>query len=150
MRKHAQAVWLNADPLGLAGGLNLYGYVGNDPIGNIDPLGLYGSPFHAVATLLAEIAHGHIIQAPFVAVESMMPDFRSGSQASNPGATHMHAMAGKVSGKSCGGDGGYETRDQAKAGTQQYVDDQLNQYAQAHKWYAPWSGAKHNVVSNCT
>ena len=32
--------WLNADPFGLAGGINLYGYVGNNPIGGIDPLGL--------------------------------------------------------------------------------------------------------------
>jgi uncharacterized protein RhaS with RHS repeats len=34
------ARWLNADPNGLAGGLNLYAYVGNSPIGLIDPLGL--------------------------------------------------------------------------------------------------------------
>ena len=32
--------WLNADPAGLAGGLNLYAYVGNDPIAFVDPSGL--------------------------------------------------------------------------------------------------------------
>jgi len=32
--------WLNQDPIGEAGGLNLYGFVGNDPINEIDPLGL--------------------------------------------------------------------------------------------------------------
>ena len=32
--------WLSADPLGEAGGLNLYGYVGNDPTNYWDPLGL--------------------------------------------------------------------------------------------------------------
>ena len=32
--------WLNRDPIGEAGGLNLYGYVENDPINLWDPLGL--------------------------------------------------------------------------------------------------------------
>ena len=32
--------WLNRDPIGEAGGLNLYGYVGNDTINATDPLGL--------------------------------------------------------------------------------------------------------------
>jgi len=32
--------WLNRDPLGEEGGLNLYGFVGNDAVNAIDPLGL--------------------------------------------------------------------------------------------------------------
>jgi RHS repeat-associated protein len=32
--------WLQPDPLGLEGGLNLYAYCGNDPINAIDPTGL--------------------------------------------------------------------------------------------------------------
>src|SRR5687767_15260538 len=32
--------WLNQDPLGEGGGVNLYGFVGNRPNGQIDPWGL--------------------------------------------------------------------------------------------------------------
>ena len=32
--------WLSRDPLGEAGGLNLYGFVGNDPVNKVDYLGL--------------------------------------------------------------------------------------------------------------
>jgi RHS repeat-associated protein len=33
--------WISDDPIGLAGGINFYGYVSNSPIGMIDPLGLF-------------------------------------------------------------------------------------------------------------
>ena len=34
--------WLNQDPIGLRGGINLFAYVGNDSVNWIDPLGLCG------------------------------------------------------------------------------------------------------------
>jgi RHS repeat-associated protein len=41
--------WLNRDPITESGGMNLYSYVGNNPITHVDPLGLYfsfqGTPF---------------------------------------------------------------------------------------------------------
>jgi RHS repeat-associated protein len=33
--------WINRDPIGYAGGINLYGYVGNNPINFADPSGLF-------------------------------------------------------------------------------------------------------------
>ncbi|MEW6296040.1 MAG: RHS repeat-associated core domain-containing protein [Candidatus Diapherotrites archaeon] len=33
--------WLTRDPLGEEGEINLYGFVGNDPVNFVDPLGLY-------------------------------------------------------------------------------------------------------------
>ena len=35
-----RGVWLSPDPIGEAGGINLYAYVGNDPVNAWDPLGL--------------------------------------------------------------------------------------------------------------
>ncbi len=40
-----QGRWLNRDPIGYAGGVNLYGYVGNNPTNYGDANGLYGVQF---------------------------------------------------------------------------------------------------------
>ena len=34
--------WLSPDPIGISGGLNLYAFCGNDPVNQIDPMGLWG------------------------------------------------------------------------------------------------------------
>ena|GEM_PF-5128898 len=39
------ARWLTRDPIEYEGGLNLYGYVGGNPVGWADPLGLWGIQF---------------------------------------------------------------------------------------------------------
>ena len=38
---------MTSDPIGLAGGLNTYGYVGGDPVDHFDLFGLRGSPYGA-------------------------------------------------------------------------------------------------------
>ncbi len=49
--------WLSRDPIGELGGLNVYGYVLNNPATETDALGLVSSP---QATLIAAIARGDI------------------------------------------------------------------------------------------
>jgi uncharacterized protein RhaS with RHS repeats len=36
--------WLNQDPIQEGGGINLYGFVGNNPVNEVDPFGLEGNP----------------------------------------------------------------------------------------------------------
>lgn len=47
--------FINKDPIGFAGGMNLYGYVGNNPTTNIDPLGLQTWESIAIAIALADL-----------------------------------------------------------------------------------------------
>ena len=42
--------WIQRDPIGEQGGLNLFGYVGNNPVNWIDPLGLLVTGIYNEAT----------------------------------------------------------------------------------------------------
>ena len=44
------ARWTSRDPIGEAGGQNLYGFVSNDPVNFIDPLGLFRSQYDLVTS----------------------------------------------------------------------------------------------------
>ncbi|HEY9684987.1 MAG TPA: RHS repeat-associated core domain-containing protein [Oculatellaceae cyanobacterium] len=44
--------WINRDPIGENGGLNLYGYVANEPIGNTDPDGTVMNEFNPWGPIL--------------------------------------------------------------------------------------------------
>ncbi len=46
--------WLSRDPIGETGGINLYGYVQEEPITGIDPLGLTGACQLSGAALVAD------------------------------------------------------------------------------------------------
>ncbi len=47
--------WLTRDPIGLAGGMNFYGYVGNNPVNAMDPFGLYTPKRYLTLPHLGEI-----------------------------------------------------------------------------------------------
>lgn len=44
--------WLTRDPLGEDGGINVYGFVGNDPVNTVDPDGLQALPLPVPIPLL--------------------------------------------------------------------------------------------------
>jgi len=72
--------WLNLDPIGEEGGLNLYGYVGNDPVRLTDSLGLWfglpGGNWLIQCKMNAEKAgyHGRIPTANLAAIAGEMVD----------------------------------------------------------------------------
>ncbi|SJN11204.1 rhs element [Halomonas citrativorans] len=58
-----QGRYISQDPIGLNGGTNLYGYVTN-PVGAIDPLGLFGANMHLLDPISDAIQNGHTRPRP--------------------------------------------------------------------------------------
>lgn len=50
LSRRSHSLWPSRDPIEEEGGLNLYGFVENDPIGSIDPHGLWKVPDHETMT----------------------------------------------------------------------------------------------------
>ena len=97
--------------LGNPQSLNLYGYVNNNPLSQVDADGHFASPWHFLLTFVAAIATGHDpIHASIWGIKNAGVDFRKGSQSGDAASNHMHAMAAQG-----------ETAAQAYAGTAQSV-----------------------------
>ena len=67
--------WLNPDPIGEEGGINLYQFVGNDPVNKIDPWGLLQEDGHFYAAFVVARANGHSVPDAFeLAYYAQYPD----------------------------------------------------------------------------
>jgi uncharacterized protein RhaS with RHS repeats len=84
--------FFSRDPLGEEGGLNLYGYVENDPVNGVDPLGLfYREIFGALGGAIGFISSGGIS----IAVDA-------GTLGLNLAGTPLEVAAGTTGGYSAG------------------------------------------------
>jgi hypothetical protein len=88
--------WLSRDPLGERGGINLYGFVGNNPVLNMDGLGLFFSHIHFLVSHASVMGYSQFSRSDKWEIiwESMAYDFQDGSQGSDPETAASHAMAG--------------------------------------------------------
>ena len=85
--------WLQRDPIGMAGGWNLYQYCGGEPWGMVDPMGLYGigdwwhdfkagiAEVIAPETVVGQVAH---TSAKFVATAAVGAVVVTGAAAISP------------------------------------------------------------------
>ncbi|MET3120322.1 RHS repeat-associated protein [Undibacterium sp. GrIS 1.8] len=67
--------YITPDPLGLTSGVESYAYVGSNPMGEIDPLGLFKVPSRVVVTgnldpVFSDKGHGDIIRIAFAQYEA--------------------------------------------------------------------------------
>ena len=92
--------WLNRDPIGETGGLNLYGYVGNDPVNYRDPLGLIEDS--ATQSLAQAIARGSSEEIQLML--DTQPQLSTEAQALGKAAVDkLRSTAGDLIAKNCKG-----------------------------------------------
>ncbi len=105
------------DPLNFySGDLNLYAYVGNNPVRTTDPSGLLAFPWHFGITFVGALNSGYGIAESFrLGWNVAAVDFTSGSQGTSAEVTAQYAMAGILP------DGSRQTSAEAIAATNAYI-----------------------------
>jgi len=134
--------FISEDPIGLAGGMNVYAYGQNDPQDNVDPSGNWIDPLHRRMTNSAAKAAGYSPEeANALAKQVADVDYRRDSQNADPAHANVHAMAGRK--QSC---------EQAYEGSGKAIADALAsgdipqavhtvEDAYAHN-FRPWNGGR--------
>jgi RHS repeat-associated protein len=125
--------FISEDPTGLEGGINLYAYVGNDPIDFIDPLGT--GPLGA--------AIGGVIGGDFGADLGGLAGAAGGSLA-GPGGT----VAGGVAGADMGGLIGSRVGASAGSAIEDTIGNILNSQAPAGDFYGSLKPCQGKVKTN--
>jgi RHS repeat-associated protein len=142
----ARGRFAKEDPIGFAGGVNLYAYTLNNPINSTDPSGQFACTWHRSITLGAAIYVGYPGDLERLGWQICGVDDEPDASSPSPEFTHRHSMAGRKRGNQ------FERCDAAYEGTRALLGDLIrtadvahilhilqDQWAAGHR-FMPWGG----------